>query len=131
MIRADEVVPGDVVLLGVKDLYVGQAALTGETFPVEKTPYPVSAGASLSERTNVVFMGTSIRSGNGKALIVVTGKGTAFGQIAERLRLRPQKTSSSVASDNWAISLGAWDEIGLDWCEIGPFSIWQPFADRA
>ncbi len=104
-IPADEIVPGDVVLLqagslipadGVllegKDLFVSQAALTGESFPVEKTPDPVSAGASLSARTNVVFMGTNIRSGTGKALIVETGKATAFGQIADRLRLRPPET---------------------------------------
>lgn len=104
-IPADEVVPGDVVLLqagslipadGVvlegKDLFVSQAALTGETFPVEKMPGPVPTGASVNERTNMVFMGTNVRSGSGKALIVETGKATAFGQIAERLRLRPPET---------------------------------------
>ena len=104
-IPADEIVPGDVVLLqagslipadGVllegNDLFVSQSALTGETFPVEKTPPPVASGASLSERTNTVFMGTSVRSGSGKALIVQTGKATAFGQIADRLRLRPPET---------------------------------------
>lgn len=104
-IPADEVVPGDVVLLqagslipadGVvleaKDLFVSQAALTGETFPVEKTPDPTPAEASLSQRTNAIFMGTNVRSGSCKALIVETGKRTAFGQIAERLRLRPPET---------------------------------------
>ncbi len=104
-IPVDEVVPGDVIVLqagslipadGVvieaKDLFVSQSALTGETFPVEKLVEPVAAGASLTERTNAVFMGTSVRSGTGKALIVETGKATAFGQIAERLRLRPPET---------------------------------------
>lgn len=104
-IPADEVVPGDVVtlqagslipadgvVLEAHDLFVSQAALTGETFPVEKIPAPVAASAGLSERTNTVFMGTSVRSGSGKALIVQTGKATAFGQIAERLRLRPPET---------------------------------------
>src|SRR5258708_8165258 len=55
-------------------------------------PGAAAADASLSQRTNVVFMGTSGRSGSGKALIVQTGKATAFGQIAERLRLRPPET---------------------------------------
>ncbi|MBA3874504.1 MAG: magnesium-translocating P-type ATPase, partial [Anaerolineae bacterium] len=42
--------------------------------------------------TNTVFMGTNVRSGSGTALIVETGKSTAFGQIADRLRLRPPET---------------------------------------
>ncbi len=104
-LSADEIVPGDVVLLqagslipadGVvleaKDLFVSQSVLTGETFPVEKTTAAVPGGASLGERTNTVFMGTNVRSGSGKVLIVQTGKATAFGQIADRLRLRPPET---------------------------------------
>jgi Mg2+-importing ATPase len=51
---------------------------------------PESAG--LAERTNVVFMGTNVRSGNAKVLIVQTGSQTAFGQIANRLTLRSPET---------------------------------------
>ena len=104
-IPAEEVVPGDVVLLSAgslipadgvlleaRDFYVSQAVLTGETFPVAKTPDPVAAQTSLAERTNCVFMGTNVRSGSARALIVQTGTGTAFGQIAERLTLRPPET---------------------------------------
>jgi len=104
-IPAEEVVPGDVVLLSAgslipadgvllesRDFYVNQAVLTGETFPVEKKPGPVTAQAGLTERANCVFMGTNVRSGNARALIIQTGKATAFGQIAERLTLRPPET---------------------------------------
>ena len=49
----------------------------------------VAENAGLSERTNVVFMGTNVRSGSAKVLIVQTGAQTAFGQIADRLTLRP------------------------------------------
>jgi Mg2+-importing ATPase len=104
-IPAEEVVPGDVVLLSAgslipadgvlleaRDFYVNQAVLTGETFPVEKKPGPVAAHASLAERTNCVFMGTNVRSGSARALIMQTGTATAFGQIAERLTLRPPET---------------------------------------
>src|SRR5215470_4039185 len=87
MLQAGSLIPADGVLLEARDLFVSQSALTGESFPVEKTPDRVSAEASLSGRTNVVYMGTNIRSGTGKALIVETGKATAFGQIAEHLRL--------------------------------------------
>jgi len=104
-IPADEVVPGDVVLLSTgslvpadgvlldaNDCFVNQAVLTGESFPVEKQPSLAAADASLSERTNCVFMGTSIRSGTARALIVQTGSRTVFGQIAGRLNLRPPET---------------------------------------
>ncbi|HWP39409.1 MAG TPA: magnesium-translocating P-type ATPase, partial [Tepidisphaeraceae bacterium] len=105
-ISASEVVPGDVVLLSAgslipadgvvleaKDCFVDQAALTGESFPVEKTPGRVAVHASLAERTNCVFLGTSVRSGTARVLIVRTGKATCFGQIAERLTLRPLETA--------------------------------------
>src|SRR5512136_425176 len=101
----DEIVPGDVVLLSAgslipadglvieaTDFFVNQAVLTGETFPVEKMPGIVPESAGLAERTNVVFMGTNVRSGNATVLIVQTGLQTAFGQIADRLTLRPPET---------------------------------------
>jgi len=104
-VATEEIVPGDVVLLSAgslipadglvieaKDFFVNQAVLTGETFPVEKTLGIVAENAALTARTNVVFMGTNVRSGNAKALIVETGLNTAFGQIANRLTLRPPQT---------------------------------------
>ncbi len=105
MLPSDQVVPGDVVVLSAgslipadgivleaNDFFVNQAVLTGETFPVEKEPGTVPANASLAERTNCVFMGTSAGSGTAQVLIVQTGKATVFGQVAERLRLRPPET---------------------------------------
>ncbi len=102
---AEEVVPGDIVLLSAgslipadgivleaKDFFVNQAVLTGETFPVEKKAGPVDAHAGMPERVNMVFMGTSARSGTARALVVQTGTSTAFGQIAERLTLRLPET---------------------------------------
>jgi Mg2+-importing ATPase len=104
-IPAEEVVPGDVVLLSAgslvpadgvlleaRDFFVNQAVLTGETFPAEKTPGTVPVQAGLAERTNCVFMGTSARSGSARVLIVRTGAGSTFGQIAHKLSLRPPET---------------------------------------
>ena len=53
---AGSLIPADGIVLGSKDFYVNQSALTGETFPVQKQPGVVSATASLTERTNAVFM---------------------------------------------------------------------------
>jgi Mg2+-importing ATPase len=91
-LSAGNLVPADGVLLEARDFYVNQAVLTGETFPVEKCPDPVAVGASLTERTNCVFMGTNVRSGSARVLIVQTGAATAFGQIAKKLTLRPPET---------------------------------------
>jgi Mg2+-importing ATPase len=104
-ILAEEVVPGDIVLLSAgslipadgvlleaQDFFVNQAVLTGETFPSEKEIGPVAEGANLTERTNCVFMGTNVRSGSANALVVQTGERTAFGQIADSLNLRPPET---------------------------------------
>jgi len=104
-VSAEEIVPGDIVLLSAgslipadgivleaNDFFVNQAVLTGETFPVEKKPGTVDAGASLAERINSVFMGTNVRSGTARALVVHTGTSTEFGQIADRLTARPLET---------------------------------------
>jgi Mg2+-importing ATPase len=91
-LSAGDLVPADGVLLEARDFFVNQAVLTGETFPVEKRPQPVAAGAGLVERTNCVFMGTNVRSGSARVLIVQTGAATAFGQIAKTLTLRPPET---------------------------------------
>ena len=80
------------VVLEAKDFFVSQAVLTGETFPVEKRPGTVAPHSSLAERTNCVFMGMSVRSGTARALMTGTGEATAFGEIAQRLNLRPPMT---------------------------------------
>jgi Mg2+-importing ATPase len=92
LLSAGSLIPADGIILAAMDFFVNQAVLTGETFPVEKKVEPVSIKASLAERTNCVFMGTSVGSGTAQVLIVQTGKATMFGQIAERLSLHPAET---------------------------------------
>ncbi len=92
VLSAGSLIPADGIVLEANDFFVNQAVLTGETFPVEKKPATVPANASLAERANCVFMGTSVDSGTAQVLIVQTGKTTAFGQVAERLKLRPPET---------------------------------------
>ncbi len=92
LLSAGSLIPADGVVLAANDFFVNQAVLTGETFPTEKLPGTVAAKAGLAERTNCVFMGTSASSGTARVLIVHTGKATVFGQIAQRLNLRPSET---------------------------------------
>ncbi len=98
LLSAGSLIPADGVVLEANDLFVNQAVLTGEVFPVEKEPGISSAHSSLMERVNCVFMGTNVRSGTARALMVRTAKETVFGQIAERLKLRPRRRNSSAAS---------------------------------
>lgn len=77
------------VLLESKDFYVNESALTGESFPVSKLPGEVEKDSPISKRINTLFMGTSVISGIAKAVVVNTGKNTIFGNISERLNLKP------------------------------------------
>ncbi|MGZ3605723.1 MAG: magnesium-translocating P-type ATPase, partial [Thermodesulfobacteriota bacterium] len=91
-IKARDVIPGDCLLLESKDLFVDEAALTGETYPVEKSIGILPPGTPLSQRTNSLFMGTHVVSGSARAVVIRTGKETEFGKVSERLKLRPPET---------------------------------------
>jgi P-type Mg2+ transporter len=95
MIRltAGDMVPADAHLVQTTDLQVQQAALTGESQPVEKTADEASVPTeSLAEAHNRVFLGTSVMSGSATALVTATGRTTAFGDIAASLGSRPPQT---------------------------------------
>lgn len=83
---AGDMVPADLLLLKAKDMHVQQAALTGESLPIEKEAIPLSAlPKNLTEAINAVFSGSSIISGTAIAVVVNIGKNTLFGHIAESL----------------------------------------------
>ncbi|MCM1565806.1 MAG: magnesium-translocating P-type ATPase [Dehalobacter sp.] len=92
MLSAGSLIPADGLILSVNDFFVNQALLTGETLPVEKRPGQCMEDTNLQNRSNVVFMGTSVRSGSANVVITGTGRATEFGQIADRLNLRPPET---------------------------------------
>ena len=101
LLPADEVVRGDLLLLDAGDivaadarlveapgLRVNEAPLTGESQPVDKTVSPLGdrSGALVAERHNMVFKGTSVVHGRGRAVVTATGMRTALGEIAELLQ---------------------------------------------
>lgn len=94
LLSAGAIIPGDGRLLEARELFVNEAALTGETFPTEKS----AADSSQPDSAKAdVYLGTHVVSGSGKAEIVATGKNTRFGKIAERLRLRRPETEFEFA----------------------------------
>ena len=93
LLNAGDLVPGDGRLLSARDLHVRESALTGESLPVEKTATDLAGEPhGIADATNSVFLGTSVQSGMGTAVIVRTGRATAFGEIASRLVMRPPET---------------------------------------
>jgi Mg2+-importing ATPase len=89
---AGDLVPSDSRLLVSRDLYVQQAALTGESLPAEKEVNSAEESSTPDAR-NMVFLGTSVVSGTATAIITTTGRQTAFGDIADRLAARPEETA--------------------------------------
>lgn len=85
LLSAGSLVPADARLLEARDLFVNQALLTGEPYPVEKQPGDATPGTEPSEARNAVFMGTSVISGMGRALVFATGARTTMGDIARAL----------------------------------------------
>src|ERR1043165_6079898 len=92
LLRAGDTVPGDCLLLESKDLFVDEAALTGETYPVEKLCGILPADVPLHRRTNSLFLGTHVVNGNSTAVVVRIGSDTEFGEVSGRLQLRPPET---------------------------------------
>ena len=92
ILSAGATAPGDCLLLEARDLFVDEAALTGETFPAEKSVAVLHPDTPLAQRTNTVFLGTHVVSGTARALVAAIGRDTEFGRVSERLKLRPPET---------------------------------------
>jgi Mg2+-importing ATPase len=91
VLAAGDIVPADARLIESRDLFVDEAALTGEDYPVEKQA-GAPPGDGLLHQPGAVHLGTHVVSGTGQALALATGDQTRFGRIAGRLRLRPPET---------------------------------------
>ncbi len=92
ILSAGDIIPGDSLIIESKELYADEAAFTGETFPVEKIAGIVNENASLSQRSNSLYMGSHIISGTAKAIVVKTAKQTEFGKISNRLLSKQPET---------------------------------------
>jgi Mg2+-importing ATPase len=85
ILNAGDIIPGDCRILESKDLFVNEAALTGETYPVEKMAETLPDDTPLAKRRNSLFMGTNVVSGTARTAVVRTGKETEFGRVSQRL----------------------------------------------
>ena len=93
VLRAGDIVAADARILESHNLLVDEAALTGESYPVEKTTGTVDANAPIADRTNAVFFGTHVVSGSAHALVAATGARTEFGALGLDLASKDVTTS--------------------------------------
>jgi Ca2+-transporting ATPase len=97
-LAATEIVPGDILVLEAGDklaadirlieshsIHCDEAALTGESVPVEKADKVLPEGTAVHDMTNMAFTGTTITFGRGRGVVVATGMQTEFGKIAEQV----------------------------------------------
>ncbi len=92
ILKAGDIVPADCRILESKDLFVNEAALTGETYPAEKMPKTLDRDTPINLRSNSLFMGTNVVSGTARAVVVLTGRDTEFGSVSQRLQVREPET---------------------------------------
>jgi Ca2+-transporting ATPase len=86
MLASGDRVPADLRLVAAKNLRVDEAALTGESVPVEKSPAPVAEDAPIGDRTPLAFAGTLVTYGTATGLVVATGARTELGRISTLLQ---------------------------------------------
>lgn len=85
-LSAGAMVPADLRLIEDNDLYINESALTGESFPVSKTVKPIEGeDHTVTNLTNLVFMGSSVISGTGLGVVIQAGSHTQFGKITQEL----------------------------------------------
>lgn len=104
---AGDMIPADCRLLTAKDLFVSQAAMTGESMPVEKFVHLRDPSTrNPLELDNILFMGTNVVSGAATAVVIATGNGTYFGALAQRVSATdraPTAFQSGVNKISWLL----------------------------
>lgn len=95
VLSAGDMIPADCRVLSAKDLFVSQAAMTGESMPVEKFPRQQDHDTlNPLDLDNILFMGTNVVSGTAMAVILTTGNSTYFGALAQRVGATDRASTS-------------------------------------
>jgi Mg2+-importing ATPase len=107
VLSAGDMIPADCRVLTAKDLFVAQAAITGESMPVEKFVFQRDGKAiNPLELDNILFMGTNVVSGSATAVVLGTGNATYFGALASRVTATnraPTAFQSGVNKVSWLL----------------------------
>ncbi|ABG05985.1 ATPase, P-type, K/Mg/Cd/Cu/Zn/Na/Ca/Na/H-transporter [Rubrobacter xylanophilus DSM 9941] len=82
LVEEGDMIPADARLIECTSLQVQEASLTGESLPVSKSSRVIEGGAALGDRSNMVYSGTTVAYGRGRAVVTATGMRTELGRIA-------------------------------------------------
>ncbi|NOT10401.1 MAG: magnesium-translocating P-type ATPase [Methylococcaceae bacterium] len=103
-LSAGDMIPADGLVLEARDLFVKQALLTGESYPVEKTAdAPAKDSTDFQDATNAVFMGTTVISGSARMRVVKTGTETAIGAIADSITRQSPPTAFEIGTHRFGM----------------------------
>ena len=104
-LSAGDMIPADVRIIDAKDLFVSQASLTGESEPIEKTGHISTSKETITDYTNIAFMGSNVISGSATAVVVCTGDHTLFGSMASAIAGEAVETSftKGVNAVSWVL----------------------------
>ncbi len=119
-VESSKLVPGDILVISAGDkvmadarviesngLKANESSLTGESFPQEKSTIRLEKFMSLADRSNMIYQGTEIVAGSGKAIIVETGMNTEIGRISELVQeIKSPKTPFKEKLDNFSMKIG-------------------------
>ena len=106
ILSAGDMIPADMRIIESKDLFISQAALTGESEPVEKFSKDLEAlDAQLTATQNLVFMGSNVISGSARGIVIATGDDTMFGEVSHSASGKKDETSfeKGVNSVSWLL----------------------------
>ncbi len=104
-LSAGDMLPADVRILEAKDLFVSQASLTGESEPIEKTPLVAEPADTVTDYSNIAFMGSNVISGSATAVVICVGDNTLFGSMASAVAGEAVETSftKGVNAVSWVL----------------------------
>ena len=109
LLEAGDRIPADARLAEIHSLKCDEAPLTGESFPVEKSLSVGAPDAAVGDRRNVVFAGTTVTYGRGKAIVTSTGMHTEFGKIAEQVSTVTRRAFAARETDRGSRPLAGTD----------------------
>ncbi|MDD3251163.1 MAG: magnesium-translocating P-type ATPase [Lachnospiraceae bacterium] len=104
-LSAGDMIPADLRIVDAKDLFVSQASLTGESEPIEKTAGINAQQESVTDYTNIAFMGSNVVSGSAAAVVICVGDHTLFGSMASAVAGEAVETSftKGVNAVSWVL----------------------------
>lgn len=104
-LSAGDMIPADVRIIDAKDLFVSQASLTGESEPIEKVATVSESTDSVTDYTNIAFMGSNVISGSATAVVISVGDSTLFGSMASAVAGEAVETSftKGVNAVSWVL----------------------------